>query len=124
MSGKNEGFSRSIREMCQLFFDLLGINYVGYGRAFRDGTHFDLSSDGNWVEHFDENKYQGIGYTGKPFYSGVYTSETGLNELMPIWQFQNAANAFNMDHPIVMINKHSEFYEYFLITSPRENLKN
>lgn len=110
-----------IRDICDTFFTNSGVHYLGYGRAYQDGSIFDLSSKGEWVEHFYNEKYAGIGFTGKSFAPGYYSFNSGLDNLMPIHQFYTAAENFDMHHPIVIIYNNANYYEYFLLATKKEN---
>lgn len=112
-----------ISDICKPIFNYLGINYFGYGRAYKDRTMFDLSSNPLWVDHFVKEKYVGIGFDGKPFHSGIYTFYSSLGEIMPIQQFVTASQVFNMHYPLVIVNKFESYYEYFHLATHKNNSK-
>jgi hypothetical protein len=115
-------FSLDIKEIARPLA-LLGITYFNHIRIFPDLSRISLGTHPEWLKHFFEKKY---------FLHGRFSKKphSFLQNQAILWKLadddsvsSDASLNFNIDNGITIIKQTSEYKDFFLFASTRENIK-
>jgi LuxR family transcriptional regulator, quorum-sensing system regulator SolR len=116
-------FCKSISNICEPLSQHFNVTFFDFCRVFNDGSFFNLTSKGEWLEHFYRNQYFLLGADKfNECIKSRYFLWTEMEEKsIPQKQFLEARNDFNIDHGVSIIEKHKDFYDIYNFAARREN---
>ncbi len=116
-----------VQAICQDFFNLTGITYFNFVRAYDDGSRLYLTNSQPWVSFIFNNHQE---------YSFAFEETTeNLQSHYLLWDLIEGARddplirvareKFNIDHGFTLINRHDDFTEFcYFATLPRNKKLN
>ncbi len=115
----------TIKELCSPLRSL-GINFFSYMKAYKQGGHFWVCSDGDWSEHFYRRQYhQYSTFENLKVYQpskGVYLwNLLDFDSIYCADIFLDARDLFNIDNGVTIVDETYDAYEFWHYASSRDN---
>lgn len=105
-----------IKDVCRPL-EWLGITYFTYFKTFSDGSHIRLSNHAPWTEHYYKREFYNVIVKQVPSLNG-YVLWSCLDEY-PI--FNEAAQYFNVDNGVVLVDRSGDTVERYFFGTTRDN---
>ncbi len=121
--------SSDVFNICEPFFKKYCLNAFSYARIYPDGTRTELWSDPQALEHtFFKKKYIVGAYTPNYFseeekFAVLQLKVNGYPKILRekyTQQLLDQRECFNHDHSFILINRETNFCEYFIFYAPIE----